>query len=214
MKLFSMLLIMLSLVACNKEYDGSFEVFKDVDLAVGKIKKKKPRPIITVAQGTYRGVEFKASSKSSIKIKIPGLNDDKFIKLVIGKDSIKALKNYDFNLSSTQISQDFGVTGSRDTNYQDGPIINSSETCSYTIYRTVCRRVCRINQYGQQVCRRICRQQPVTHWGHRDVSYYTRTTSHEVKLNFIDEVLDEKIAEFNGVDYDYDKFYTYQSRCF
>ena len=157
--------------------DGSLTLTEGVHSAVLKIKQKKSATIVVEANGR----------KSKVQFNLPR--------------GVKLPTNYgQVRLTSNEVGQPYDVNAAANTTVSNSGPRTSTESCSRSVVRPVCsyvtvpsRPVCRTDRYGRQICstppattRRVCRDEWVSVYGQRQVTFEYRGETTEFNFTLLE----------------------------
>lgn len=204
-----MLLLALStlMISC-KEISGSLEVTQNFQAKVDNkcgwdpFGNCAPTKEVMVAAGNYKAVvDF--SSKEQIKMQIKANKVTETI-LLKRPANFEFPTNGDFQLSASEIDQDFDVHGDVQTQVVESPTRKEVESCTYTRSEYVCYPS---GPNGQPTCS----YQPRQVWGYRHVEYFLKTTVRDLSAQILNQ--QAMMAHFVGHREDSEKIYLYQGFC-
>jgi hypothetical protein len=198
--------LVLFLVSC-KEISGTVDVQQSFKAIVNNkcswnpFKKCDPTKTVEIPAGHYNAkVDF--GSKKEIKIEMKA-NAYKETIILNRPKNFEFPQNGSFLLSSSQVGQEFGVSGQVTTQVWDSQSYRDNESCTYTVRDWVC--------YPDANGRPVCGYQDRTVWGYRFVEYFNRNTTTEMFADLITK--HASLARFTGAKTEAQKIYTYTSIC-
>lgn len=178
----------MAMSSCKLTLTGKLEAFDSLSF---NPKKKKHGPILADA-GTYSAtLSFKSKKKIYLKFK-----DGKKKKVLFRIPKGKKLPRTSgaFTLLSSESGQPYDLEGEIDTSFSSGPQTTSTESCSETYYRRVCRR----NEEGKRECYR----EAYTEYGTRQVTGHYEYTEKALSSILKDKNSGAVVGQFNGTHHD------------
>lgn len=192
---------------------GCDEIEGTMNVSNGLQYKDKKQKVVQVPVGQFRtklGVDTKKREvRLLLKKAINGKSDAKII-VKVPADVLLPTSYGDLNVRAEQSGQLFDLKGHIQTDVSDSSEMQSTESCTTSIRRTVCRDVEDPQSHNRY---RDCKDESVLVSGIKDVRYYTRSTTVSANASLHSPQDQSVIAQFSGAKYDSDKIYTYQGLC-
>ncbi|WP_127716198.1 hypothetical protein [Halobacteriovorax sp. HLS] len=207
MKKSILLALLLSLVSCQ-DFDGTFKAKKDLVFKTKKSIFSSKLVKVSVPTNEYK-TSIKFTSADKLKIDFEGI--DKKIKIKLPENLNINRYNDEFFIAGSDINQEYDFDGKIVTTSEDSDTYRERESCSYTVYETTCRRECRTNDRGRTVCRNICTDYPVTRYGRRNVEYFYRYTTTDMRMKVLEQTT--PVGLFKSIENSRNRIETYTSIC-
>lgn len=154
---------------------------------------------VTVPAGDHNAkLDFVSRDQIQLTLKINGKK--KQLNLDLPK-KLKVPDNGAWEITATDLGQDFGALGNSATQVTDSDTYRGYESCTYQRSEVIC---------GPQGCHTEWR----TVYGQQQVEYFERRTNQQIAVNFVKAPQSVILAEFKGQRNFAERIYRYKGQCY
>lgn len=198
MKKIFLLLLLMSLVSCVN-VSGTFSAYQDLTF-VDKDDE------IHIVKDRYKAkLKLKSKKKFTLFVKGPKEKGGSKIVFTIPEDEDFPTRNGEIYLTAAEVEQPYNVHGVVDTDTRYEPPRNSTESCTITEKRKVCRWI-----NGKKECY----WEEISYPGQREVTYHYEEETRSFILELANpESPSETVGRFSGYKFDRDLVYDYKGPC-
>ena len=154
-----------------------------------------------IKAGNYgASLDFESQTKAVLTLR-SAQGEEQSMTLAIPEGAQVPRYSGPISLKGTQSGQPFDIKGEIDTDESDTGSTRTTESCSRTETRQICRRD-------------HCETETITISGDREVEYHYHSTSTSMSLKLLNPSSKAVLATFSGTRYSSGKVYDYQGSCY